>query len=246
MFYIKKIFKGLTSNVNKDNNIELAETIFGMLGVGGGISKYEKQAKRIINSCKSRQEILNEVIKFCGRPETPRQRYLLARAYSWSNIEYNDKAIEYLELYLSNDLYEDSFKNNLAYNDYNDRKRWHIARVSLDLGLAYDKARNIDKALEKYYDVLNIIPESQIPYLHIADMYRKKNQLDKAIEILEQARKSKYYVKNEIKDALGNSYKPKQYDNTFIEIIDKYYIDYLNKKNKGYVYKPRNKNKREV
>ena len=52
--------------------------------------------------------------------------------------------------------------------------------------------------------------------------------------------------KNEIKDALGNSYKPKQYDNTFIEIIDKYYIDYLNKKNKGYVYKPRNKNKSEV
>ena len=183
--------------------------------------------------------MLNEVIKFCGSPETPRQRCLLAKAYAWSNIEYNDKAIEHLELYLNNELYEDSFKNNLAYDSYSDRRKWHIALFSLDLGLAYDKARNIDKALSVYQDVLKLIPESQIPYLRIAEMYKKKNQLDKSIEILEKARKSKYYAKKEIKDVFGNSYKPKQYDNTFIEIIDKYYIDYLNKKNKGYVYKPR-------
>ena len=137
------------------------------------------------------------------------------------------------------ELYSEIYKRNLLYKNEKEGKRKHLSIMYQMLGDAYDKDRNLDKALTAYKKCLEFTPESQVPYIKIANIFRKKNDLDSAIKILEAAISSKYYHKVEYKTIDGLSYNPPMYNDDFIVAINSYYEKYLEMKKRGYVYRPR-------
>lgn len=102
-----------------EENTELAFQLFNSLYLGCDIDKkYEKSVNEIINSMKDttgyfdRQQLLDKIILLIGEPQNTKQRYIVAIAYAWSKASYRKKAIKYLELYLSNELYEDAYNRS--------------------------------------------------------------------------------------------------------------------------------------
>ena len=196
-----------------DKNLDLAERIFNYRTYQPYVNNCpDKEVKEICKDCKNIQDSLNKVIEYCGEPNTPKARYYYAITYAWSRIEYNELAIKYLKLYLSNELYL-PHKNKI----------FHLYEMNDYLGQAYEKGKYLDKALKQYEKCLNIYPQSQIPYLRIANIYRKMNELNKSIDILDKSKSTIYYKENK----------------EFKEIIDRYYDDYQEKIKKGYIYKSR-------
>ena len=192
---------------------ELAERIFEYRTYKPYVNNCpDKEVREICKNCKNVQDTLNKVIEYCGEPDTPKARYYYAIAYAWSRIEYNDLAIKYLELYLNNELFNPV--SNIQYHKY---------EMYRYLGQAYEKKKDLDLALKNYKICLDLMPELQVPYLDIANIYKKKNQLDKSLEVLENSKKTNYY-KNEFK-----------------KVIDRYIEDYKQKIKNKYIYKPRNK-----
>ena len=64
----------------------------------------------------------------------------------------------------------------------------------------------------------------------------KMGNLDLSISIMEQGKNSRYYTPKKIKTAFSTII-----DDTFKSVIDNHLREYLLKKEKGYVYKPRKK-----
>lgn len=132
------------------NNPDLALKLFDALAISTGNSNNiieQKLINDILKECNSRQEILNKVIEICGEPKTPKQRYIYAKAYLWSNKEYRKKAIYYTELYLSNQLYDDIYLHRCRYYDQplEERKKEHISNFYLELAKVYEKMYVFDK-----------------------------------------------------------------------------------------------------
>lgn len=172
----------------------------------------DKDVREICKNCKNIQDTFNKVIEYCGPPNTPKARYIYALTYAWSRVEYNDLAIKYLELYLNDELY-------YPISD----KTYHIFEMRRYLGQAYEKKRDLDSALKNYQICLQITNKYPAPYLDIANVYRKQNDLNKALEILKEATNSPFYI------------------NDFKVSIDNRIEEYTNKLKKGYKYKPRTK-----
>lgn len=220
---LKKIFNLFNSNIACSNNPQLALNILNSLSIGYSLNSQEQ---KLIKKCNSRQEILNEVINICGEPNSPMTRYIYAKAYAWSNIEYNEEAIKYLNLYLNNELYVDAYQHR--YHDINNslevERKIHLYEMTRYLGQAYEKKYDFDKALECYKKCLEYQENFQVPYLDIANIYRKKNNLQESLKIMNKAKSSVYYK------------------NDFKVVIDEKIKDYEEKIKKGYKYKPKNKN----
>ena len=169
-----------------------------------------KKIRDFFGDCNDRQESLNRIIEECDKCDkydTPESRYYKALALAWSKTEYNSKAINALENYLNKQPYlingktEDVLKSStLGY-----------------LGKAYEKIKNYDKALEIYIEQSQL-DLGQVPLISIAEIYRKKNNLNKAISLLETALES------------NNNRIDK-------EAIKRYLDDYISKKENGYIFK---------
>lgn len=175
----------------------------------------DKTVREICKDCKNVQDSLNKVIEYCGEPITPKARYFYAITYAWSRKEYNDLAIKYLTLYLQNELYEKEYGRTKEKQDYHLYEMWRY------LGQAYEKNKNLDNALKCYFKCLEYKEDFQVPYLDIANIYRKKNDLTSSLEILNKAKSTPYYKDD------------------FKEVIDSYILDYKEKMKKGYKYKSR-------
>lgn len=170
-----------------------------------------KYIKNFFWDCKDIQDSLNKIILECEKNDTPESRYFKALALAWSRIEYNDKAIEALEEYLEREPYN-------AYNNDNASKAFILGY----LGKAYEKKYDYDTALKIYNEQVTL-DTSQIPLISIAEIHRKKNDLDSAIKLMENAIKS----------------NNKKIDK---EVIKRYLEDYKLKKEKGYIFRNRNIN----
>lgn len=226
----------LTNLFSKDiDNVELALQLFEtqMLG-GGNNSKYQKQVDRILKDCTpadseypERQEVLLKIIELIGEPKTPKERFIVAKAYAWSRANYRTQAIKYLELYLNDDLYEDEYSKT-HHNIYGrtpsleEEKNIHIADILQYLGKAYEGEYEFEKALkcyEKENELIYFWPHS---YANLVNIYTKMNMLDKAFTICKQAKKSPFYKKTRYKDELLDEYFT---DDTFKSVINDLYKD---------------------
>lgn len=135
----------------------------------------------------NRFEYYLNIVKICGNISTPRARYVIAMAYAWNSTIYSDKAIHYLELYLSNPLYLDKCKSNGIYSNQ-EMKQKHLCEMHTYLAEAYRSVKNYAKALENFYIALNYRPNATSPYLKIAETYSYINNFKDAIQILENAK----------------------------------------------------------
>lgn len=206
--------------VKKDN--DLAERIFEYRTYQPYVKSCpDKDVKRICMECKDIQDSLNKVIEYCEKPNTPKARYLYAITYAWSRVIYNERAIYYLEKYLSNELY-------LKYASNQNAKIQHLSEMYGYLIDCYVKDLKYDKALSTCDYYLENINISEISiYYKKADIFRRKNKLDIAINNFELAKK---YTNNE----------------TDLEFIDRKIKDLKNKIEKKYVFKPKLKERKRI
>ena len=124
------------------NKPRLAMNILNSLSAGYDFSKLEQlEIDLATKKCKTRQDIINKAIEICGEPDTPQKRYIYAKGYGWSNKEYRKHAIEYINLYLNNPLYEDIYMYRFHNIDdsIEQRKNDHILEMKEMLADTYNK-----------------------------------------------------------------------------------------------------------
>ena len=210
---------------NKKDNPDMALKIIESLSVGYEFSNIDKiKIRNLTKKCKNRQDIINKAIEICGEPTTPIKRFIYAKAYAWSNKEYRNLAIKYINLYLNNDLYEDEYL--YKFENRNDsieiRKKKHINNMKEMLADIYVKNHEFDKALSIYDDLINSEPLFPVFYSKKIKTMIKMNRIDECITLLNNLKKSKYYAPN-------STYTP---NNWMIETINSLLKECIIKKNK--------------
>lgn len=206
------------------NNPDFAYKLFSTMGIGSvAMSDYEeKLCSEIWDECNHvRSDVLIKCVQICGNVNTSLARYVRAKAWSWNIVCYSNNAISAIIDYLNHDLYEDSFKDNIIFDNYNKRKNHHLFNMYLDLGKAYEGAKKYDEAIDVYNESKKFVC-SQTPYIKIANRYKSMKEYDKALMELEEARKNKY-AKYPTEDDFGKDYID-------LSVIDKYYKKINNSK----------------
>lgn len=131
------------------------------------------------------------IAKLCGKPITARARYVIAMAYSWNRVDYCRKAIKYLELYLSKPLYKEMCVSNGIYST-KERTNFHLSDMYCYLGDAYKHEEFYNKAKDSFQKAIQYSPNCIRGYLKLAELYVCQKDYKSAIELLENARDSKY------------------------------------------------------
>lgn len=233
------------------NKIEVAYELFDTLSVGGIVSNPQNEAivRKILleytdrnTGYLDREKILLKVIELAGDNNDSDSLYIKAMAYSWSKVKYNDLAVEYLRKYLNSGVSPYVINRNFGTKiPYENKVYVHLSQVYHELGDKLVTAYEYESALEAYKNMLNNDIKSrvpygrQIPYLKIADTYRRMNNLDQSIKTLENA----VYPNDCIKD--DSSIPQSFYIEEFSSTINKYLKEYKEKKEKGYIFRPRKK-----
>lgn len=249
-------FKKVKKNDNC-NYIELAYDLFSTLELGERINpdNYET-IRKIQNDCTEvgkdypdREKILLKVIELASKQINSDSLFIIAKAYSWSKVKYNDYAIKYLNMYLESGISEYAVSRYIGINNpESSRKYIHLSQIYNDLGEKYLINYDFQNAMKSFElmlenDNLSRMPYGrQLPYLKIADTYRRMNELDNAIRTLEEARypDDVFTIGDD-----GFEYDIERHKKDFNEIINRYLEDYKEKRNKGYIYKPRKSKKEE-
>lgn len=228
------------------NNIDLAEQLFNTQILGNNINpKYNDKINTILDECilqgeqyPDRQAVLLKVIQLIGEPQTAKERYLVAKFYAWSKVQYREKAIHYLELYLNNNLYTEAYIHN--FRNINDtpeiRKLYHLDEMYCYLAKAYEGTYQLDKALNIYEYLISIFPGDPTAYTGKTNILIKQNKLNQCSEWLKNVKKLPYYK-------LNKKYAVTAPENWFYFTINKLLNDIEEKIEKKYVYKTRHNTK---
>lgn len=236
MFFLN-FFKQKTNNIN---NVELALQLFETQTLGGDIEpRYKYQVNTILKECTpkgdkfpERQQVLLKVIELIGEPNTPKERFMVAKAYAWSRANYRQQAIKYLELYLNNDLYSEIIRTYSANNSYQEGLKHHLSEMYGYLGKAYIGEYNFDKALSVYEYMIDKFPDDPPAYMGKCEVLTKQNRLQECHDWLVSCKKLPYYKFNKKYDETDN-------ENWFYFTINRLLNDTGEKIRKNYTYRPR-------
>ncbi len=234
--------------LKRNYNTELAEQLFNTQILGGTINKkYQFKVSKILKECTppkkqypERQQVLLKVIELIGEPQTPKERFLIAKAYAWSRVQYRDQAIYYLELYLSNPLWEETYlhiRHNIN-NTIETEKNYHLNEMFSYLAKAYEGKYDFDKALQIYEYLISIFPEHPSAYRGKANILIKQNKLDECLLWVKSLKKLQYYKIKTYKNEIGQTIKDDFFNFTVNDLIS----DIEEKISKGYKYKPKKQN----
>lgn len=212
------------NDIDKSQEAQIGLELLNSLGIGGNVSN---QTKRVLSKCQNREEVCLEAISYCYPPTTPKRLYVTAYAYASAGTKYRQKAIEYLKKYIDvGACWEGTPRDILTLHGYKfDQLAANKADAYYYLGRAYDGEHMFDEAIDAYKKALKLHPGMQVYYVQIAEMYRKKNDLEKSLAVLAEAEDT-WYFKN-VSD--------------FRTVITNYKKKYTDMKKKGYVYRPRKK-----
>lgn len=173
------------SSFFKIDNTELAYQLFETQMLGGDVDKkYRYSVNKILKECTpngdtypGRQQVLLKIIELIGDPTTPKQRFIVAKAYAWSRAGYRDKAIYYLKLYLNNPLYKEAYIHiKFNVDDTPEKsKLHHLSEMYGYLGKAYMGEYDFDNALSVYEYMISKFPEDPPAYMGKCEALIKKN-----------------------------------------------------------------------
>lgn len=204
--------------MNVDPNF--AEKLMSTFYAGGGMSEFDyNRCQNVWEECNNdRSKVLKEVVKLCGDIDTPQTRYLRALAWSFNRVEFSKQRIDAIKRYLNNKLYKSAYENLVLSIEKGIKycEKVHIMTMLQYMAQAYCHLKMYDKEEETYlkiYDLGIIIPNGCVS---LAKFYSKRDQMEKAIELLKKEKKTLKYITN----------------NKYREPIDKY-LDELEKKQKG-------------
>ncbi len=163
-----------------------------------------------------RHQISQKVINTYSNSNHPLDKLACGLAYVNEGAAYRKLAIECFEFY-----FDHPTKMPIADNKQPFFSEWHLHS---ELANLYEREYNFDKAIFQLKECIRYNRnDCGAEYTRIADIIVKKEGVDKAIEYINKIKKSKIYPK------IRHS-------------IDYEYNELMEKKKKGYVYKPR-KNK---
>ncbi len=181
-------------SISRINNPDFAEKLLSTFYCGSSMSHEEEmECQKIWKECNNvRFDVLKKVVDICGDIDTPQSRYVKAMAWSFNSIIYSEQRIIAINDYLNNKLYFDSFKNNVVTIEKGMKKGEAFHRVSFlkYLADAYNSLKQYDKCEQTYLKILEqktIVPNG---YIYLAEFYRKRGDLDKAIQTLYDGKKS--------------------------------------------------------
>lgn len=226
------------------NTVDFAERLFGTLTVGGLVLDIDKDMKAVLDCCHKQQDLLNYIIDLLDGIDTPKARYYRAKAYIYSTAEYRPLAIKAIKDYLSHELFDGPYLYTRHSTKYgknfsaDDERNIHLSEMYRDLGKAYEGEYLFDDAFMAYITERNFTPYWCNPYLHISRLLVKQNRLQDALNILTDARTSKYYVPTKY------IYEGRVYtDYDFLRGIDTEIQSVRDKIAAGYVYRKKGKRK---
>lgn len=201
--------------------LSLALNLHNFLIVGG--SAPTPEVIKILESCNyDRITILHKEIELCSGYQCPAAYAILSDAYIFLGASYRQQAIQCLTKYLENPSWIPCCEQY---------RHTYLAGRWAYLGKSYEGEYQFDLALKAYWYELKLTPSFPSPYIEIARIMRKKNQIDLAIQFLKAVRKTKHY-----QNPCSETH--------FRIVIDSHLSELENKLEKGYMYKPRpHKNK---
>lgn len=180
--------------ISKINNPAFAETLLSTFYAGGSMSLEEEQeCEKIWKECNNvRFEVLKKVVEICGNVNTPQSRYVKAMAWSFNSTIYSEQRIVAINEYLTNTLYYESFKNNVVTLEKGRKKGEDFHKVTFlkYLADAYNSLKQYDKCEETYLKIIKLNTVIPNGYIYLAEFYKKRGNLDKAISTLYNGKKS--------------------------------------------------------
>lgn len=181
-------------SISKINNPSFAEKLLSTFYCGASMTYEEKiECEKIWKECNNiRSDVLKKIVEICGDVDTPQSRYIKAMAWSFNSTTYSEQRIVAIHDYLKNELYYDSYKNNVITLEKGRKKGEAFHRVTFlkYLADAYNSLKQYDKCEQVYLDIIKqntIVPNG---YIYLADFYRKRGNLDKAINVLYDGKKT--------------------------------------------------------
>lgn len=225
------------TDYDSSNNSNLAEQLFNTQTLGKVIdNKYLYQINAILKECTppdskfpERQQVLLKIIDLIGEPSTPKERFIVAKAYAWSRADYRKKSIHYLEMYLHNELYYGAMRDNTP-----ESLQSHLSEMNDYLAKAYIGEYDFEKALNIYQNMIKQFPNDVPSYIGKCEVLIKQNKLDECHKWLTESKKLPYYK-------LNKNYGETEPENWFYFTINRLLKDVNDKINKGYKYRPRKK-----
>lgn len=231
-------------NKNYINNVNTASYILSILNsIGYDFEKDREtdpsvaKALEIIDESASkhdgladRQECFLIAVELVGEPNTSRKRAIVANAYEGCHVEYTLYAIKATKDFIDKDhrwvmrskvsSWKPGFTKRML-------RKERMANWYYSLGKLYERCYDFDKAIECYEQGGKFDTWSHFSYLYVSQAYIKKNNLDAAIQILMNAKHHPNYLGDTERNYFSSS------------VIDNYLKDAIEKKARGYVYKPR-------
>ena len=248
MSFLNKIF----NNSPKTNTLELCWQLQNHISDIPVSKEYEKIIADIDKECTisgaqypERQQQLLKLISLLEEYDNNDKRYLVAWAYSWSKVKYNQKAIDAMNTYIEEGLSERAINNYHGVRE-DKRKFEHLVWIYQTLGEEYIKNNEYEKAMECFDKELEnsikcgFIYGWHLPYLHIADVYRRMNKLDLAIKTLDDAKPPKEIYFTDDSFLVNSKEEIVERENRMsYETLNKFKNDYIEKKQRGYVFRPK-------
>lgn len=181
-------------SISRVNNPDFAEKLLSTFYCGASMNYDEEiECNNIWKECNNvRFDVLKKVVDICGDVNTPQSRYVKAMAWSFNSTMYSEQRIVAIIDYLSHELYYDAFKNNVVTLEKGRKKGEAFHRVTFlkYLADAYNSLKQYDRCEQVYLDIIKqntIVPNG---YIYLADFYRKCGELNKAIDVLYDGKKS--------------------------------------------------------
>jgi tetratricopeptide (TPR) repeat protein len=162
----------------------------------------EDEANQLKDKIKDREKILLKIIELCGDPQTPKQLYLVAKAYSWLGKKYYEKAIQSAGAYLRTSGWDElpnhmKEENGITVN-YAAAQR---ASVLIDLARAEEGLGRLEPALFNFMEAYRLEPYSAMNAIKAGDVVAKLNGKEEALLFLRQQKESAYYPPIKYTDA---------------------------------------------
>lgn len=205
------------SNAYGDHS-DLAAALFYTMGASiPHDSRLEEEARKLLLSIPNQEKCLLKVIELCGTPETPKQLYILTKAYSWLGAKYRKETIRFSSQYLNSDGWGD-LPHSVRTEDGISVSQSASCRASvfIDLAQAQEGEGDYEAALMNYLEAYRLEPYNAMDAIKAADVIAKSRSRKEAVDFLRNQKSSGYYLPIKYLDPQGNRCR----NDTFKELLD--------------------------
>ena len=200
------------------SDFEKAAALFWALG---GTIPHEPQledwARKIVEQSVSRDAALKQAVQLCGKPDSPGQRYLLTKLYSWMGAAFAQETIRCASAYLSGEPWN-RLPRGMVRQEGILTGAESAVRASLfaDMGQAQAQRGEISPALNSYGEAYRLEPYNAMYPIKIAELLLRTSGSEEAVQYLMNQRASVYYKPVKYQDARGE----RKENDTFRQLLE--------------------------